>query len=250
MELMEKGKQKGRDQIFNSPQENIAPFEFNSEVATVFDDMVSRSIPFYEEIHRLILDLTQRFYRGIGSVVDLGCSTGTTIDLLERSFVKQNRPIRFVGVDTSKPMLELAAKKCSHVREVTFINEDMTDVDFKDAEIVILNYTLQFLKLEKRGELLKKIYEALPSGGCLLLSEKINSKSQLMESCITDLYYDFKRRNGYSELEIAQKREALENVLCPMSPKEQLSLIHESGFEECEMLFRWYNFASYLAVKQ
>jgi tRNA (cmo5U34)-methyltransferase len=146
-------------------------------------------------------------------------------------------------------MLGQASIKCKSVRDVTFLNEDMTEVDFSNAEIVILNYTLQFLKVEKRGELLEKIYRSLPKGGCLLLSEKIKSPSSLMENCITDLYYDFKRRNGYSELEIAQKREALENVLCPLSPKEQVSLLEKIGFSECEMLFRWYNFASYLAVK-
>lgn len=238
---------KKRDKIFNSPQENIAPFEFNEKVAEVFDDMVSRSIPFYQEIHRLIVDLTQRYYQGKGKVYDLGCSTGTTIDLLERSFGE--RPISFVGVDTSGPMLKLAQKKCGHVRDVEFLQEDMTKVDFKDAEMVIFNYTLQFLKVEKRGELLKKIYEALPPGGCLILSEKIKSPSSLMENCITDLYYDFKRRGGYSELEISQKREALENVLVPVTPKEQVTMLEKAGFCECEMLFRWYNFASYLAVK-
>lgn len=246
--MLMKDDQKSRDEIFNSPQEDIAPFEFNDKVAQVFDDMVSRSIPFYQEIHRLIVDLTQRYYQGTGKVYDLGCSTGTTIDLLERSF--GDRPISFVGVDTSAPMLEIATKKCGHVRDAIFLEEDMTKVDFKDAEMVIFNYTLQFLKVEKRGELLRKIYEALPPGGCLILSEKIKSPSSLMENCITDLYYDFKRRNGYSELEISQKREALENVLIPLTPKEQLNMLEEAGFKEFEMLFRWYNFASYLAVKR
>jgi tRNA (cmo5U34)-methyltransferase len=247
--LMKKEKSIKRDQIFNSPQENIDPFRFNKEVAQVFDDMVSRSIPFYEEIHRLIVDLTTRFYTGKGVVVDLGCSTGTTIDLLEKHFISLGKTISFIGVDTSEPMLLEAKKKCSEVRQVKFLNEDMTEVDFSTAEIVILNYTLQFLKVDKRIQLLKKIYDALPSGGCLILSEKIKSPSPSMESCITDLYYDFKRRNGYSDLEIAQKREALEDVLVPLSPKEQLTMLCDSGFEDSEMLFRWYNFASYLGVK-
>ena len=178
---MKKSDQNTRDEIFNSPQENIAPFEFNNEVADVFDDMVERSIPFYEEIHRLIVDLTDRFYSGKGKVFDLGCSTGTTIALLEKAFLAKNKPISFVGVDTSEPMLEQAAKKCRLVRDVHFQKQDMTKVDFSNAEIVILNYTLQFLKVEKRGELLEKIYQALPKGGCLLLSEKIKSPSSLME---------------------------------------------------------------------
>jgi tRNA (cmo5U34)-methyltransferase len=247
IQVLMKNDQKSRDEIFNSPQENIAPFEFNQKVAEVFDDMVARSIPFYQEIHRLIVDLTHRYYQGRGKVYDLGCSTGTTIELLERSFGE--KPISFVGVDTSGPMLEFAKKKCSHVRQVDFLLEDMTEVDFQEAEVVIFNYTLQFLKVDKRAQLLRKIYDALLPGGCLILSEKIKSPSEKMESCITDLYYDFKRRNGYSELEISQKREALENVLVPLSPHEQITMLEEVGFNAPEMLFRWYNFASYLALK-
>lgn len=246
---MKKEKIIKRDEIFNSPQENIEPFKFNKDVAQVFDDMVARSIPFYEEIHRLILDLTTRFYKGRGEVIDLGCSTGTTINLLEKHFSTLGRSIKFVGVDTSGPMLLEAKAKCSEVRDVLFLNEDMTQVDFSNAEVVILNYTLQFLKVDQRIDLLKKIYQGLPSGGCLILSEKIKSPRPKMEVCITDLYYDFKRRNGYSELEISQKREALENVLVPLSPKEQITMLSEAGFEDSEMLFRWYNFASYLGVK-
>jgi tRNA (cmo5U34)-methyltransferase len=127
---------------------------------------------------------------------------------------------------------------------------DMGQYSFENAEIVILNYTLQFLKKERRLELLSKIYEALPKGGVIIISEKITVEDQDFEELITDLYYDFKRRNGYSELEISQKREALENVLEPISPDKQLQMIQQAGFEKTDMLFRWYNFASYVGFKQ
>lgn len=244
-----KSNKKETDEIFNFKLENIAPFEFNSEVARVFDDMVSRSIPFYAEIHSLILDLTKRFYSGKGKVFDLGCSTGSTIYLLEDLFLKEKKDIAFVGIDTSAPMLEIARNKCQSVRNAIFLCEDMTETNFEGAEVVIFNYTLQFLKKEKRSDLLKKIYDALPQGGCLILSEKIKTSMPVMQDCITDLYYDFKRRNGYSELEISQKREALENVLVPLTPTEQITMLQDVGFTQSEMLFRWYNFASYLCIK-
>lgn len=241
-----------RDKIFSSELENIEPFKFSEDVANVFDDMVDRSIPNYQEIHRMILDLVSRYYTDSGIVYDLGCSTGTTIALLEKYFVGLNRPISFVGIDTSAPMLKKAEEKCSFVRDATFLEEDMSEIDFLQRgtpKVFIINYTLQFFKKEGRVQLLKRIYDSLPDGGILILSEKIKSPSTHMEKCITDLYYDFKRRNGYSELEISQKREALENVLNPVTPKEQLEMLKQAGFEENEMLFRWYNFASYLSVK-
>ncbi|MCR9204772.1 MAG: carboxy-S-adenosyl-L-methionine synthase CmoA [Halobacteriovoraceae bacterium] len=238
-----------RDKIFRSKLEDIEPFQFNENVANVFDDMVDRSIPNYHEIHRILVDLILRYYPDQGVIYDLGCSTGTTIALLEQAFSQQNRPIEFIGIDTSKPMIEKAKMKCEKVRQVKFLNNDISRVEFKNAQVFILNYTLQFFKVEGRLQLLKKIYDSLPTGGILILSEKINSQSPHMQKSITDLYYDFKRRNGYSELEIAQKREALEDVLNPLTPEEQMIMIKKAGFEESEMLFRWYNFASYLAVK-
>lgn len=238
-----------RDRVFNAPQENIAPFEFNQGVAQVFDDMISRSIPFYGEIHKLITDMCLRHYNGSGSIVDLGCSTGTTIKLLSEAF----GPVQphFIGLDLSVPMIELAKKKCASIENCELLIQDMTDFSYADAkaQIVILNYTLQFLKKSSRLSLLKKIYDALPPGGIIIISEKITVPDEQFESLITDLYYDFKRRNGYSELEISQKREALENVLEPISPKEQLRMIHDAGFAKNDMLFRWYNFASYVGIK-
>lgn len=240
-----------KDKVFRDKLETIAPFEFNEGVATVFDDMVQRSIPFYQEIHQLILDLVVRQYRFKGKIVDLGCSTGTTISMLEKALAKKTQQIpKFVGIDTSGPMLEQARNKCANVTDVEFIKLDMTEYNFEGTEIVILNYTLQFLKHSARIELLQKIYDSMLPGGIILLSEKIQSPQAPMQEIITDLYYDFKRRNGYSELEISQKREALENVLVPVTPKEQLEMLEDAGFDYSEMLFRWYNFASYLGIKK
>ncbi len=240
-----------KDKVFSVKQENIAPFEFNENVASVFDDMVQRSIPFYQEIHQLIRDLVLRQYKFRGKIVDLGCSTGTTISLLETVLREKSDNVpHFVGIDTSAPMLDRARAKCQHVRNAEFLHLDMTEYDYSGTEVVILNYTLQFLKHSERIGLLKKIYDSLIPGGIILLSEKIQSPQAPMQEIITDLYYDFKRGNGYSELEISQKREALENVLVPVTPKEQLEMLDDAGFDYSEMLFRWYNFASYLGLKK
>jgi tRNA (cmo5U34)-methyltransferase len=239
-----------QDKVFASKQKVIKPFKFDHDVAEVFDDMVSRSVPFYEEIHRISADMVLRFYEGSGTIIDLGCSTGTTISLLNKELEARSQKASFVAVDTSAPMLELAKDKCSDIQDIKYLCEDMCNTNFENAEVVILNYTLQFLSLDKRQELIKNIYKGLRPGGIILISEKIHSDQSSMQEIITDLYYDFKKRNGYSELEISQKREALENVLITLTPKEQINMLESAGFTGSEMIFRWYNFSTYLGRKE
>lgn len=240
-----------KDKVFGDKRDRISPFEFDQKVANVFDDMVSRSVPFYKEVHQLILDIVDRVYTGEGNIYDLGCSTASTICLINEKLTKKNISANFVGVDNSGPMLEKAKQKAAQnkVKSVQFIQSNIQEIDFENAEVVILNYTLQFLPVADREKILTKIYQSLKKGGVLILSEKIKSPVSTIEELTTDLYYDFKRRNGYSELEISQKREALENVLIPLTPKEQMNMLKNSGFNKTEMIFRWYNFASYIGVK-
>jgi len=247
--LLPKVMNKSHDSIFAAKQDTIKPFEFDRDVSAVFDDMVTRSIPFYEEIHRICADMVLRFYNGKGAIIDLGCSTGTTISLLDLELKKIGIKGVYKGIDNSSSMIELAQKKCRGIESASFLCEDMTQTDFSKASVVILNYTLQFLPLDKRLELLKKIYNEMLPGGILLISEKLHSNHAPMQELITDLYYDFKKRNGYSELEISQKREALENVLITLTPFEQLKMLEDAGFQGSEMIFRWYNFSTYLGRK-
>ncbi|MCP4915222.1 MAG: carboxy-S-adenosyl-L-methionine synthase CmoA [Oligoflexia bacterium] len=238
------------DKVFADKRDRITPFEFDQNVANAFDDMVSRSVPFYKEVHQLILDMCDRFYQS-GNIYDLGCSTATTICLISESLKNKNRKAKYIGVDNSAPMLEKAKEKLQKhgIDSIELIEGNIEDVEIKNADVVILNYTLQFLPLAEREKVLRNIYEGLNPGGIIILSEKLKSSKPHFEELITDLYYDFKRRNGYSELEISQKREALENVLIPLSPKQQIEMLRSAGFDKCDMLFRWYNFASYLGIK-
>ncbi|EPZ51911.1 tRNA (cmo5U34)-methyltransferase [Bacteriovorax sp. BAL6_X] len=242
----------GKDQVFAKKIEKISDFEFNQDVASVFDDMVSRSIPNYHEIHKIIIDLTRRFYE-TGTVYDFGCSTGTTMLLMADYFRQNDKELpQFVGIDTSRPMLEKAGQKLrSHglQENVKLLEESITDVEIENAGMAIMNYTLQFLPVEERLDVLKNIYNGLNDNGCFILAEKIICQDEQIDNLLIDLYYDFKRRNGYSEMEIAQKREALENVLRPLTPQQQLRMLEEAGFKKSEMIFRWYNFACYLCIK-
>jgi len=238
-----------KDTIFKSKLEKIKDFEFNEEVATVFDDMVSRSIPFYSEIHRIILDIISKSFLDGDTIYDLGCSTGNTLSFI--SDFLGDRKSNLIGVDNSPSMLSVCSKKFNEngIKNVELIQSDIENVDYKKCGIFIMNYTLQFINPLNRLKLLQKIYQSLRPGGVFILSEKIKVENNEIDDLFIDLYYDFKRRNGYSELEIAQKREALEKVLNPLTPTSQIELLKMAGFKKVEVLFRWYNFASYIGIK-
>lgn len=237
-----------KDRFFAEPMKRIRPFEFDQDVADVFDDMVARSVPFYHEIHRIIKDLLNYTFEPGDKIYDLGCSTGTTIELMSQHLWDQQAS--FIGVDNSAPMIEKAKAKLAnlwHPHELLTAN--LQEVEIENAGMVVMNYTLQFIQKSDRMHLLQKINEGLRPGGIFVYAEKIDSQDQDVHQLLTRLYYDFKKRQGYSELEIAQKREALERVLTPYTPEEQLDLLKRAGFTRASMIFRWYNFACFLGIK-
>jgi len=240
-----------KDQVFKKRLKKIDRFEFNDKVANVFDNMVERSIPFYHEIHRLIIDLAGKIKKKKITIYDLGCSTGTTIVLLDKFFKSKGVNAHFIGIDNSVPMLEKCREKLikEKVRSYTLICADLTTFDFSKADFIIMNYTLQFIPLKNRSALLKKIYSALNAKGLFVMSEKIHSEEKKTQELITELYYDFKERNGYSRLEIAQKREALEKFLITLNTKDELTLMKKAGFVKHDQIFRWYNFSCFLGIK-
>lgn len=238
-----------KDRYFATPMDRILPFSFNAEVAEVFDDMVTRSVPLYRENQSLCVDLLSRLLKSGDCVYDLGCSTGAA--LIQIGGHLKHLDLDLVGLDSSEPMVEKARLKMKAfgLKTATIEHADITTCDIRPCGAVVMNYTLQFLPLETRLPLLKKIHQALRPGGVLLLAEKIVTDAPELQNLVTDAYYSFKGHNGYSNLEISQKREALEDVLIPLSPARQTALLHEAGFGPVEMLLRWGPFATFLAVK-
>ena len=238
-----------RDRLFSvdTVQEDFA---FNERVVEVFDDMLDRSVPFYREVITSSARLLASYLHSGDTVYDLGCSTGTT--MLEFCRLLEDKGLHFVGIDSSGPMLEKARLKTELYRKqesIRFIEQDITDMHHPDAGAFILNYTLQFIRPLKREAFLRRLYSMLRPGGILLLSEKIISHDQRLNREFIDIYHQFKRTRGYSELEIAKKREALENVLIPFSIEENRSMLKQIGFTTVETYFQWFNFASIIAVK-
>jgi tRNA (cmo5U34)-methyltransferase len=233
------------DKVFNKTISK--QFEFDEEVASVFDDMLDRSVPFYKEMQRLSIVFANNFLENGSKVYDLGCSTGTTLIELSKSC---NKTLNLIGIDSSEAMLELASKKAKAFGvDIDFICSDIFDVNLKGAKVIFSNYTLQFIRPLQREKLIKKIYDSLEDGGIFIFSEKLVSQNSILNKQFIDEYYSFKKTQGYSEFEISQKREALENVLIPYTEDENNKMIKDAGFSHCEMVFKWVNFATFIAIK-
>jgi len=242
------------DRYFQKPRANVSPFRFDREVAFVFDDMVARSVPFYRQTNELIANIITNKKSLQPVIVDLGCSTGTLLCLineklshLENDFSQAS----FYGLDQSKDMLLLAQKKINekNIKNVTLVHDDLQTAILPNADFVIMNYTLQFTAIEERLQILEKIYQAIKPGGIFILSEKIKSHDPNKELLLTQLYYEFKRKNGYTNLEISQKQAALQGVLLPITPAEQILLLARAGFENTDIIFRYLNFITYFCQK-
>jgi tRNA (cmo5U34)-methyltransferase len=222
-------------------------FEFDEEVASVFDDMLSRSVPYYKQMQELTIDFALFHLNAHDKVYDLGCSTASTLIELSKHCPE---PLELIGVDNSQAMLDKARHKCKAFGvNIEFINSDIHTVCLEPAKLIIANYTLQFIRPLLREKLIKKIYDALVDDGVFIFSEKIISSNKVLNKQCIDEYYKFKKTQGYSEFEIAQKREALENVLIPYTQDENIKMIKDAGFSHCEVLFKWVNFATFIAIK-
>jgi tRNA (cmo5U34)-methyltransferase len=240
----------GRDKVFEGTAARASDFVFNEKVAAVFDDMLVRSVPYYLEIQAMITEMTKRFYQPKTDVIDLGCSTATTLINLRNSLGEGSK---LVGYDNSEPMISKAKEKIAEHGFSDSIDVRYGDINgslaLKNSSVTIMTWTLQFVRPLKRDEIIKSIYDGLVPGGVFICVEKILTNSSDMNRFFIDFYYDFKRRNGYSEEEIVRKREALENVLIPYRIEENAELFRRNGFETVETFFQWYNFAGFLCVK-
>jgi tRNA (cmo5U34)-methyltransferase len=240
------------DRIFYEPRPRLDDFHFGKETAVVFDDMLERSVPYYDEIQRMVGELVADFAVDGKNIYDLGCSTATTFLNLARLLPEGVEP-RFIGVDSSPEMLEIAGKKLSEAgfaRPFELRCGDLNrGVQIEEACVVLLVLTLQFIRPLRRLRLMREIHRGMTDEGCLILVEKVLGESSTFNRLYIKHYYEMKKRNGYSELEIAQKREALENVLIPYRLEENREMLQEAGFRTVDVFFKWYNFCGIVAMK-
>ncbi|MBV7315711.1 carboxy-S-adenosyl-L-methionine synthase CmoA [Shewanella sp. NIFS-20-20] len=239
-----------QDTIYAQATDVIADFAFDSKVAGVFNDMIRRSVPGYAQIINTLGDLAERFVTPNSHVYDLGCSLGSATLSIRRHI--EGRKATIIAVDNSESMLARCRENLHAYRsdiQVDLVCADIRDIQFNNASMVILNFTLQFLPPEDRDALIAAIYAGMQPGGILVISEKLCFDDEVIQQLLDERHLDFKRANGYSELEISQKRSALENVMKPDTMEKHQARLAATGFKHFSPWFQCFNFTSMVAIK-
>ena len=240
-----------RDTLYSQYRDRVADFVFDDAVAAVFDDMIRRSVPGYATVIAMTKVFAEHYARPDSVCYDLGCSLGASTLAMRKGIAQPG--CRIVAVDNSAAMV----KKCWDVVgidkgdvPVEVVCADIRDVPIENASVVVMNFTLQFLSPDQRDAMIQKIYDGLRPDGILLLSEKIAFDDADKNAFETDMYHEFKKLMGYSDLEVAQKRKALENVLLPDTLKTHRQRLKTTGFSKTHLWFQCFNFMSLAAFKE
>jgi tRNA (cmo5U34)-methyltransferase len=239
-----------RDNLYANPLGEVSRFAFDQQVVDVFPDMIKRSVPGYATIINMIGNLAGIYAKANTRCYDLGCSLGAATLAMRHGI--RNSDCKIIGVDNSQAMIDRCQQLMSaDTTEVSveLIKRDIQDIEIENASMVVLNFTLQFISIEQRLALLRKIANGLNTGGVLILSEKVIFEDQPHQELMTDLHHNFKRANGYSELEISQKRSAIENYLIPETLDTHRQRLRQAGFHSVDVWFQCFNFASIIAIK-
>lgn len=223
-------------------------WEFNKEVVKSFDSHVRKSVPLYDEVQSLVIEMSEWFVRDGSVIYDIGSSTGETISLLlKKHFDKKN--VLYVGVESVLSMIEAAQKKVA-AKNVKFIHQDVSDMaEFANADLITSIYALQFLPLGKRKKVIQRVHDSLTEGGAFMLVEKIRAENSHFENMWAELHYDLKEMCGLSGDQIIQKAKSLRGVLTPLTLTENINLLKEVGFSNVDVFIKWCNFAGLIAVK-
>jgi len=240
-----------KDEVFSKPRTAIKPFAFDETVADVFENMIKRSVPGYESLLDFIGVLTENYARANTRCYDLGCSLGASTLQIRRHL--PHGSCQVIAVDNSEAMISRCRRIIERDRSearVDVLLEDVRQVDIINASLVTLNFTLQFIPQPERLPLLERIYAGLNPGGALVLSEKIRFEDDDTQQLMTELHHQFKKHMGYSDLEVAQKRASLENVLIPDTLKEHRERLKKAGFLKIYPFFQSFNFIALLAIKE
>ncbi|MGP6486966.1 carboxy-S-adenosyl-L-methionine synthase CmoA [Duffyella gerundensis] len=239
-----------RDTLFSAPIDKLGDWTFDERVAEVFPDMIQRSVPGYSNIISMIGMLAERFVQPHSQVYDLGCSLGAATLSVRRNI--QVDGCKIIAIDNSPAMIERCRRHIDAFRAdtpVEVIEADIRAVPIENASLVVLNFTLQFLDPNERLALLERIWHGLKPGGALVVSEKFSFDDAEVGELLFNMHHDFKRANGYSELEISQKRSMLENVMLTDSVNTHKARLKQAGFTHAELWFQCFNFGSLVALK-
>ncbi len=240
----------GPDQLYATALNEIVDFRFDESVVEVFPDMINRSVPGYSTVINLVGVLAAQYAQPGSHLYDLGCSLGAVTMSMRQRLLKPDCTI--IAVDNSQAMLQRCRQ---YVKEddgnvpVKFVCADLQEVPITGASVVVLNLTLQFVDPAQRKAVLENIYVGMLPGSVLVLSEKLAFADEQAGVFFTEMHHAFKKANGYSDLEVSQKRAALENVLIPETRETHEARLREVGFSAVRQWFQCLNFVSFIAVK-
>lgn len=228
----------------------MSKFEFDENVAEVFPDMISRSVPGYATIIDTIGKIAGTHAKDGSNIYDLGCSLGAVSLSISRHVDAEQ--CRIIAIDNSPSMIERCKMHLKAFRApipIDVVCQDLVETDIQSASVVVMNFTLQFIPPAKRADIVTKIYQGMEPGGVLIISEKLSHSSEQGDQLLVDLHHEFKRHNGYSELEISQKRTALEDVMLIDDFQTHRERLQKAGFIDVVLWFQCFNFASFVAIK-
>ena len=239
-----------KDTIYRSIDAPIKPFEFDQRVVDVFPDMIKRSVPGYPLTISMISVVADNYVQADSNIYDLGCSLGAVTFAIQQNL--NGKKCKIIAVDNAQAMIDacrnIDLKEKSGVA-IEFLLDDVVNTEIKNASVVVMNFTLQFVPLDMRRSLIEKIYNGLLPGGVLILSEKIHFEDEQEESVMVALHHHMKELNGYEQLEIANKRDSLEEVLIPETIETHEQRLKDAGFEKTFTWLRCFNFVSMIAIK-
>jgi len=221
----------------------------SKNIANNFDSHVRQSVPLYDEVQRMVVEIAEYFVREDDLIVDLGVSTGTTIKNIEDNIIRKN--IKSVGIDESQEMLNVARGRLKDTELVLHdLNTGMPSISYsEDISLGILLFTLQFVKVERRELLLRQLYQSVRKGGAVILVEKILGNDAHFNEMMIDLYHDMKLRNGLKTTDNQVKTKSLRGIMSPITLSDNERLLRTAGFERVDIFFKWYNFVGFIATK-
>ena len=226
---------------------NTTTWQFNHAVSSIFDEHVRRSVPLYDELHSMVLELSENYVKENSIVCDLGTGTG---ELLSNFYTKYNRyNINLVGIDTSEAMLQKARQKCKGMSRIVFIEADLAAYKLPRCEFASAIYTMQFIDKSLRARVFRNVYNALEAGGAFVIAEKTLCVNSGMDISFLKALENLKRKNGISDEEIDAKRESLRTAMFPITLNDNLLHLRQAGFNTIEQFFQWFNFTGLIAVK-
>ena len=241
---------KTKDKIFEDPLYNIVDFDFDDKVANVFEDMLKRSIPGYSAIIAAVGMLTKIYSKPNSNYYDLGSSLGASALAMRRNITHPN--CKVIAIDNSAAMVKRSRDIIGMDKSPTPIEiycDDIRNIQIENATVVVLNYTLQFISPINRDKIIQNIFNGMNEGGILILSEKIIFEDRKLAERQIERYHNYKRLNGYSDIEISKKKDALENVLVPDSIETHKKRLQNAGFKTADVWHQAFNFISIVAEK-